>query len=161
MFSHLLSRVLLATLVSSASLACGFGHYASPRRVYGSEIARELPQPASVFPGMTPGPLEFTGTKLVHDAMHPYIAPGEGDQRGPCPGLNVLANHGVCIGHWIAKQWNANNSNSIFLETASPPQLNLSKLYKKVCDSMDVERYRDRLSYHGFQVGTWTTASLD
>ena len=25
---------------------------------------------------------------------HAFKAPGKGDQRGPCPGLNVLANHG-------------------------------------------------------------------
>jgi hypothetical protein len=28
------------------------------------------------------------------DAAHPYQAPGPTDQRGPCPGLNTLANHG-------------------------------------------------------------------
>ncbi|GAA5853084.1 hypothetical protein JCM8547_000195 [Rhodosporidiobolus lusitaniae] len=28
------------------------------------------------------------------DAAHPYKAPGPTDQRGPCPGLNTLANHG-------------------------------------------------------------------
>jgi hypothetical protein len=28
------------------------------------------------------------------DAAHPYIAPGPGDTRGPCPALNTLANHG-------------------------------------------------------------------
>ena len=25
---------------------------------------------------------------------HEFVAPGSGDQRGPCPGLNALANHG-------------------------------------------------------------------
>ena len=34
-------------------------------------------------------------SKLVHDAEHPYMAPGPNDRRGPCPGLNTLANHGV------------------------------------------------------------------
>lgn len=28
------------------------------------------------------------------DAAHPFQAPGPTDQRGPCPGLNTLANHG-------------------------------------------------------------------
>ncbi|GAA6064213.1 hypothetical protein JCM10212_003822 [Sporobolomyces blumeae] len=28
------------------------------------------------------------------DADHPFKAPGPTDQRGPCPGLNTLANHG-------------------------------------------------------------------
>lgn len=32
-------------------------------------------------------PIDTTGE-------HAFQAPGEGDQRGPCPGLNVLANHG-------------------------------------------------------------------
>ncbi|KAK0546529.1 hypothetical protein OC846_005223 [Tilletia horrida] len=35
-----------------------------------------------------------TSSKLVNDANHPYIAPGANDIRGPCPGLNTLANHG-------------------------------------------------------------------
>lgn len=26
--------------------------------------------------------------------MHAFVAPGPTDQRGPCPGLNALANHG-------------------------------------------------------------------
>ena len=26
---------------------------------------------------------------------NPHIAPGPNDRRGPCPGLNTLANHGV------------------------------------------------------------------
>ncbi|KAF7333779.1 Cloroperoxidase [Mycena venus] len=36
----------------------------------------------------------FTGTKHVPDADHPFIAPGPNDMRGPCPGMNTLANHG-------------------------------------------------------------------
>ena len=46
-------------------------------------------------PPPPPGPLEYGGVKLVNDAEHPFIAPGEGDIRGPCPALNTLANHGV------------------------------------------------------------------
>ena len=29
-----------------------------------------------------------------NDPAHQYIAPGATDQRGVCPGLNTLANHG-------------------------------------------------------------------
>ncbi|KAH6905561.1 Chloroperoxidase [Coprinopsis sp. MPI-PUGE-AT-0042] len=94
MFPYLLSRVLLATLASSSSIVLAFPHYASLAGVSGRQLAQALPETAAVVPGMTPGPLAFTGKKLVHDAAHPYIAPGPGDQRGPCPGLNVLANHG-------------------------------------------------------------------
>ncbi|OCH90910.1 Cloroperoxidase [Obba rivulosa] len=35
-----------------------------------------------------------TGLTQIPDADHPFMAPGPTDQRGPCPGLNVLANHG-------------------------------------------------------------------
>lgn len=31
---------------------------------------------------------------IGEDEAHPWQAPGPGDQRGPCPGLNTLANHG-------------------------------------------------------------------
>ena len=34
------------------------------------------------------------------DAAHPFRAPGPSDQRGPCPGLNTLANHGCESGYW-------------------------------------------------------------
>lgn len=36
----------------------------------------------------------FLGFGPAEDADHPWIAPGEGDFRGPCPGLNTAANHG-------------------------------------------------------------------
>ncbi|KAJ7232409.1 Chloroperoxidase [Mycena rebaudengoi] len=35
-----------------------------------------------------------TGTKRIPDAQHPFIPPGPHDQRGPCPAMNTLANHG-------------------------------------------------------------------
>ncbi|KAJ7713379.1 Chloroperoxidase [Mycena metata] len=35
-----------------------------------------------------------TGLKQIPDADHPFIAPGPDDQRGPCPAMNTLANHG-------------------------------------------------------------------
>ncbi|KAH6891630.1 Chloroperoxidase [Coprinopsis sp. MPI-PUGE-AT-0042] len=43
---------------------------------------------------LPPPNLAVNGTKLVNDAAHPYRAPRPGDMRGPCPGLNTLANHG-------------------------------------------------------------------
>jgi hypothetical protein len=42
-----------------------------------------------------PGPDPNTSSHLVNDAAHPYHAPGPNDIRGPCPGLNTLASHGV------------------------------------------------------------------
>jgi len=43
-------------------------------------------------------------TAYTPDSAHPYQAPGPNDERGPCPGLNTLANHGYLprngIAHW-------------------------------------------------------------
>ncbi|KAJ7592839.1 Chloroperoxidase [Mycena floridula] len=43
-----------------------------------------------------------TGTKNIPDADHPFIAPGPDDQRGPCPAMNTLANHGYIPRNGIA-----------------------------------------------------------
>ncbi|KAJ7066373.1 Chloroperoxidase [Mycena amicta] len=43
-----------------------------------------------------------TGVKRIPDAAHPFIAPGPNDQRGPCPAMNTLANHGYIPRNGIA-----------------------------------------------------------
>ena len=43
-----------------------------------------------------PGPSNDTSAKLVNDIDHPWKPLQAGDIRGPCPGLNTLASHGVC-----------------------------------------------------------------
>ncbi|TFY81293.1 heme-thiolate peroxidase [Hericium alpestre] len=40
------------------------------------------------------GDANVDGLKRIPDAAHPFQPPGPTDQRGPCPGLNTLANHG-------------------------------------------------------------------
>lgn len=47
------------------------------------------------YPGPPPGPLNDTSTKLVNDQAHPWEPLRPYDIRGPCPGLNTLASHGV------------------------------------------------------------------
>ena len=39
-------------------------------------------------------PTNITGLKKFPEAAYPYQDPKPSDQRGPCPGLNTLANHG-------------------------------------------------------------------
>ncbi|KAJ2921746.1 heme-thiolate peroxidase, partial [Candolleomyces eurysporus] len=48
----------------------------------------------TVNPPPPPGPPRFTGVKLVHDRAHPWKPLRNGDERGPCPGMNTLASHG-------------------------------------------------------------------
>ncbi|KAJ7650727.1 Chloroperoxidase [Roridomyces roridus] len=43
-----------------------------------------------------------TGLKQIPDAAHPFIAPGPNDQRGPCPAMNTLSNHGYLPRNGIA-----------------------------------------------------------
>jgi len=50
-------------------------------------------------PESPPGPLSDTSTKLVNDEAHPWKPLRPFDIRGPCPGLNTLASHGVCCNH--------------------------------------------------------------
>ena len=38
-------------------------------------------------------PTNITGLKRFPEAAYPYQNPKASDQRGPCPGLNTLANH--------------------------------------------------------------------
>ena len=35
-----------------------------------------------------------TSQHVSTSGKYAWVAPGSGDQRGPCPGLNALANHG-------------------------------------------------------------------
>ena len=42
-----------------------------------------------------PGPSNDTSAKLVNDEDHPWKPLQPSDIRGPCPGLNTLASHGV------------------------------------------------------------------
>lgn len=91
-FLALLGFVSTATYISTAS---AFPAYVSLGGLSARQLAEVVPQLQEVTPGTPPGPLAFNGTKLIFDADHPYRAPGPDDIRGPCPGLNTLANHGV------------------------------------------------------------------
>ncbi|KAF7309085.1 Cloroperoxidase [Mycena kentingensis (nom. inval.)] len=46
-----------------------------------------------VVMGLPPLPTD-TSLKRIPDAAHPFVAPRPDDQRGPCPAMNTLANHG-------------------------------------------------------------------
>ncbi|KIJ48622.1 hypothetical protein M422DRAFT_247470 [Sphaerobolus stellatus SS14] len=50
-----------------------------------------------------PGPLVDDTIKLVNDRAHPFIPAGPEDIRGPCPGLNTLANHGYLPRNGVAR----------------------------------------------------------
>ncbi|KAK0533981.1 hypothetical protein OC834_002037 [Tilletia horrida] len=89
-------------LSTGALLANAYPHLGLTPQEWAQE-QRDLPEETLQYlaarqnlVGAQPAPprQKSTKSKLVHDAAHPYIAPGKKDIRGPCPGLNTLANHG-------------------------------------------------------------------
>lgn len=72
-----------------------------PFSVYGFPGTAKRFEPTGVI--ITNPPAQtFNGTKVIPDAEHPFIAPGPADLRGPCPGLNTLANHGYLPRNGVA-----------------------------------------------------------
>ena len=53
--------------------------------------------------------------KISTSGDHKYVAPGSGDQRGPCPGLNALANHNYIPHNGVATiQQFIDSTNAVF-----------------------------------------------
>lgn len=90
-FAALLGLSITLTSVTA------FPSYGSLAGLSERELDDILPQLAGVVPGKPPVPLEFNGTKLVNDQAHPWKPLRKNDIRGPCPGLNTLASHGVSL----------------------------------------------------------------
>ena len=99
---HNLKRMLRFSVIFALSLAAtvvAFPAYQSlaglSKKQLDSVITTLVFQP----PESPPGPLNDTSAKLVNDAAHPWRPLRRGDIRGPCPGLNTLASHGVSTFH--------------------------------------------------------------
>lgn len=65
--------------------------------VEGPELRRALsgspPQGSGALP-LAPPPFDASAQYVSNTGAHAFQAPGAGDQRGMCPGLNAMANHG-------------------------------------------------------------------
>ncbi len=88
-----LNFITLALALASPAIA--FPSYASLAGLPREELDKIVPTLNFHSPANPPGPLKSNGTKLVNDAKHPWQPLKKGDIRGPCPGLNTLASHGV------------------------------------------------------------------
>ncbi|KAJ2914364.1 heme-thiolate peroxidase, partial [Candolleomyces efflorescens] len=92
------SKHFLALISSILSIFChltfGFPSFEglSERDLKDDHLASR--QAVGADPPPPPGPLDFSGSKLVNDPSHAWVSPRTGDIRGPCPALNTLANHG-------------------------------------------------------------------
>lgn len=93
--NQLLKLVTLALVI--APLTGAFPTYRSLGGLSKEQLDLILPTLDVAPPEVPPGPLSDTSAKLVDDDAHPFMQPGPDDLRGPCPGLNTLANHGVSL----------------------------------------------------------------
>lgn len=59
------------------------------------------PQGAGALPA-TPPPFDAATQYVSNQGTHKFVAPGAGDARGECPGLNALANHGYLPHNGVA-----------------------------------------------------------
>lgn len=57
------------------------------------QIDATAPQGTGALPA-TPPPFDAAAQYVSNQGIHAFVAPGPTDQRGECPGLNALANHG-------------------------------------------------------------------
>jgi hypothetical protein len=78
-------------------VAVAFPTYGSLAGLSPEEIRTIMPTLHRRAIEQPPGPPNDTSAKLVFDPAHPFIAPKLTDIRGPCPGLNTLASHGVAF----------------------------------------------------------------
>ena len=89
-------RLVGLSFLVFASIAASFPSYGSLAGLTEAELEAIIPTLEVRDAEPAPGPLKFNGTKLVNDKHHPWQPLRPGDIRGPCPGLNTLASHGVC-----------------------------------------------------------------
>lgn len=91
--------VLTTLLFTFGTLSTSFAFPNGPELLKRQEVESASSRTGGGFgavnPPPPPGPPRFTGTKLVHDRAHPWRPLRNGDERGPCPGMNTLASHGV------------------------------------------------------------------
>jgi hypothetical protein len=93
----MLSFKFITLALALASPAAAFPTYASLAGLPREELDKAIATLEYSPPETPPGPLQFNGTKLINGAEHPWEPLREGDIRGPCPGLNALASHGVSL----------------------------------------------------------------
>ncbi|RXW16171.1 heme-thiolate peroxidase [Candolleomyces aberdarensis] len=129
MFHKSFVSILFLLTIVSLSPSFAFPTYGSLAGLTEREWNELIPRLPKACPPTPPGPLKFNGTKLVHDRAHPFRPPGRNDIRGPCPGLNTLANHGYLPHNGVAtpsqivnavqEGFNMENRNAIFVTYAA------------------------------------------
>lgn len=128
--NQLLKFVVFALAV--APWANAFPAYQPLAGLSDEQLNTILPRLQVAPPQKPPGPPNDTSAKLVNDPAHPWKPAAPNDQRGPCPGLNTLASHGVSASLYCSYFSVRADVRSISLVTVLLLQLKLSMLYRMV-----------------------------
>ena len=88
---------IILVLLLTTTFVLSFPAYGSLAGLSDEALGRIIPTLHIRNSQPPPGPPSDTSAKLVNDEDHPWKPLRPGDIRGPCPGLNTLASHGVCI----------------------------------------------------------------
>lgn len=100
-----MARLFAVVALVCASVVLSFPSHGSLAGLSRAELERIIPTLQARGAEPPPGPLKDTSTKLVNDKKHPWKSLRPGDIRGPCPGLNTLASHGVSpkyLENWLS-----------------------------------------------------------
>ncbi len=88
-------RLLSVVVLACASVVFAFPSHRSLAGLSYTELQHVIPTLQAYGAEPPPGPLNDTSTKLVNNKEHPWKPLEPNEIRGPCPGLNTLASHGV------------------------------------------------------------------
>lgn len=93
----------MKTTTSLATLAiAGFANaYPSIMQHLAEQAKAAAPNERRQLPGVIP-PFDAASQYVSNTGDHAFVAPGPTDQRGPCPGLNAMANHNYMPHNGIA-----------------------------------------------------------
>lgn len=90
-----MTRLFAVVALACASVVFSFPSHGSLAGISGEDLQHVISTLQAGVAEPPPGPLNDTSAKLVNDKQHPWEPLRPGDIRGPCPGLNTLASHGV------------------------------------------------------------------
>ena len=86
----LLGSVLLNGVTAYPQIATQVLEARAAKPEADADIESRQSNPPPPVPPTFDAKFQYVSTKGIHK----FVAPGPTDQRGPCPGLNALANHG-------------------------------------------------------------------
>jgi len=89
------------TSLATLAMAGIANAYPSVMQHLAEQAAASAPHAKRQLPGVNP-PFDAAAQYVSNTGEHKFVPPGPTDQRGPCPGLNAMANHNYMPHNGIA-----------------------------------------------------------